>query len=102
MEKNDDDNLEKANDVENVETNDDPTKVPHGNTQDSFKDISEGISTEQIIKMYENVEFEMNDNTEQISTDNILKMYETEDLIEESSSVIKSTRKQRKKKILLH
>ena len=52
--------------------------------------------------MYENVEFEMNDNTEQISTDKILKMYETEEFVEESSSVIKSTRKQRKKKILIH
>ena len=42
------------------ETNDDPSKVPNGNTQDSFEDISQ-----------------------QISTDEILKMYETEDLIEE-------------------
>ena len=45
LEKNDDvennDDLEKANDVENDhicdETNDNPTKVPHGNTQNSFE-----------------------------------------------------------------
>ena len=73
MEKNDDvetnDDLEKSNDVENDdshdETNDDPTKVPHRNIQNSFEDVSEGISTEEIIKM-------------------------------------KSTRKQRKKKISIH
>ena len=90
------------NDVENYdnydESNDDTT---NGNTPDSSEDISEGISTEEIIKMYENVELDTND-TNQISTDEILKMYETEEFIEKSSSVMKSTRKQRKKKILTH
>ena len=69
-----------------------------GGIPDSFEDISTGITTEEIIKMYENVE--MKDGANQISVDNILKMYETEEeFIDKSWSVVKSTKKQRNKKI---
>ena len=52
------------------------------------------LSTDEIIKMYENVEIDLN-NTNQISTDEILKMYENENNAEESWKVQKSTRKKK-------
>jgi hypothetical protein len=90
------------NDVEIVENDDevidDIPEVCDGITE-YLKDTSKAISTEEIIKMYENVEFDVNDK-DQISTDEILKMYDTEESIENSSiDIKKSTRKLKNKRI---
>ena len=56
------------------------------------EDFSHSLSTDEIIKMYENVEIDLND-TNQISTDDILRMLENDNNVEESCNVQKSTRK---------
>ena len=84
-------------DVYKDKNNDDNMHVPYEN-QEEVQDVSEAtISTEEIIKMYENVELAVNDE-KQISTDDILRMYDTEKDIENSCILQKSTRKIKNKK----
>ena len=87
-------------DVEKVENDDekiDDSPEVCDEITDNLEDTSKAISTEEIIKMYENVEFDVN-KKDQISTDEILAMYDTD---EENSSIVikKSTRKLKNKRI---
>ena len=65
------------------------------------ENFSNSLSTEETIKMYENVELDLN-GTDQISTDEILRLYENDTIVEnditveKACSVKKSTRKCRK------
>ena len=81
-------NLEKDSEVENDDCHDenDENNDATTNFPDLFEDISTGITTEEIIKMYENVE--MKDDANQISVDDILNMYETEDEFIDKSNQI--------------
>ena len=64
--------------------------------QDPIEEFPRNISTDDIIKMYENVEFDMNEDNP-ISTEEILKMYNNDNINQESHTVKKSTRKQKQK-----
>ena len=98
-----DDEFEKV-DNENVDNHEKPennmdTPIVPGkdNIQDSVDDFSETISTDEIIKMYENVEFDMNKDR-QITTDEILKMYDDENSVQNPCVLKKSTRKLKQNK----
>ena len=92
-----DDNEDENNDDSEVSNdgNDFAKKVHDGNTN-TAEYVAEALSTEEIIKMYENVEFDVSKS--KISTDDILKMYETDLVNEKPSKPMKSTRKLKNKK----
>ena len=77
------------------DANDDALKVYNRNTN-TTEYVAKALSTEEIIKMYENVEFDISKAT--ISTDDILKMYDTDKVDEKSPKLMKSTRKPKNKK----
>ena len=82
MEKSEEGNVEKVdkkdktNDDSDVEKdNEDTLLVSDGNTS-SAEYVAKALSTDDIIKIYKNVEQDLSKST--ISTDDILKMYDTD------------------------
>ena len=70
---------------------------------DTTNNIVRDITTDEILKMYKNVEIDLS-NSEQISTDEILKMYEIdteemEAIANKTFNVKKTTRKPKEKMI---
>ena len=86
------------NNDDNEVSNDgnDFAKKVHDENTNTAEYVAEALSTEEIIKMYENVEFDVSKS--KISTDDILKMYETDLVNEKPSKPMKSTRKLKNKK----
>ena len=77
----------------NIQDNNDDQE--HQNTEVLNDDVE--ITTDEILKMYENVELDL-DRNDQISAEDIIKMYET---VESSDNLVKmSTRKLKQKKTL--
>ena len=96
---------EEVSDEEKVDDNDetqDETQLDPG--EDYFhesENFSKPLTTDEILKLYENVELDLND-TNQISTDEILRLIENDTVVEnditveKACNVMKSTRKSRK------
>ena len=77
------------------ETQEAPQKDPGEDYPEESEHLTHSLTTDIIIKMYENVEIDVNDR-DQISTDEILRMYENDSNVEESCNFQKSTRNYKK------
>ena len=73
------------------ETQEEVQMDPEEEDTHESENFTHTLTTDEIIKMYENVEIDSNDI--RISTDEILKMYENDSNAKESWNVQKSTRK---------
>ena len=87
---------DKESDFEENYSHDDNVDQEHHNTEvltDNF-----GITTDEILKMYENVELDL-DEAEEISAEDIVKMYENVESSDTNYAVKMSTRKLKQKTI---
>ena len=80
---------------DNNETHGATQKDPGDDIIQESEEFTHTVTTEEIIKMYENVEIDLNDIAK-ISTNDILRMCEDDSNVQESWNVQKSTWKCRK------
>ena len=74
------------------------TELDYSDEQNLLEDFGSGLTTDEILQMYENVEINNKEGENQITTEEILKLYETTETVEEQIPLKRSSKKTKRKK----
>ena len=73
------------------------TELDYSDEENLLEDLGSGPTTNEILKMYENVEINDKEGENQITTEEILKLYETTETVEEQIPLKKSSKKTKRR-----